>query len=41
MDEVAGTLIAVGALVVGLVFLGWACGDFNHPKTPSQSDETT
>ncbi len=41
MDEVAGMLIAVGSLVVGLLFLGWACGDFNRPKVSSQADETT
>ena len=32
MDEVTGILIAVGALIVGLIGLGWACGDFNQPK---------
>ena len=35
MDEVAGILIALGGLVVGLLVLGWAYGDFNPPKSPS------
>ena len=29
MDEVAGILIALGGLIVGLLVLGWAYGDFN------------
>ncbi|MBI3087309.1 MAG: hypothetical protein HYY91_00250 [Candidatus Omnitrophica bacterium] len=37
MDEVAGILIAVGALLGGLVVLGWACGDFHRPKTASSA----
>ena len=38
MDEVFAILIAVGALVVGLMGLGWAYGDFRRrPKAPSPS----
>lgn len=31
MDEVTGILIAVGAMIGGLLLLGWAFGDFNKP----------
>ena len=34
MDELAGILIALGALLGGLLLLGWAYGDFQRPKTP-------
>lgn len=29
MDEVIGILVAVGALIAGLLVLGWAYGDFS------------
>jgi hypothetical protein len=29
MDEVLSILIALGALVAGLLLIGWAAGDFN------------
>ena len=32
MNEVTSILIAVGALVAGLLLLGWAYGDFNRPS---------
>ncbi len=32
MDEVTSILIAVGAMLSGLVFLGWVFGDFQPPK---------
>ena len=36
MDEVVGILIACGALIGGLLLLGWACGDFQpRPGSPS------
>ncbi len=31
MAEVRGILIALAALIVGLMLLGWACGDFQRP----------
>ena len=37
MDEVAGILIALIALLGGLLVLGWASGDFERPKTPPPS----
>jgi len=37
MDEVTGILIALGALFAGLLFLSWACGDFNQPKGTSDT----
>ena len=40
MDEVAGLLIAVGALVAGLLVLGWAYGDFNPPKSGATPVDT-
>jgi len=30
MDEVVGILIALGALVGGLLLLGWSYGDFRR-----------
>ncbi len=36
MDELSGILIALGAMIVGLLILGWAYGDFNPPKTLSK-----
>ena len=33
MDEVTSILIAVGAMLAGLVFLGWVFGDFPPPKS--------
>ena len=33
MDEVTSILIAVGAMLAGLVFLGWTFGDFQPPKS--------
>ena len=38
MDEVTGILIAVGAMIAGLLLLGWAFGDFNKPKGSSGSE---
>ena len=35
MDEVAGILIALGGLIIGLLALGWTYGDFNPPKGSS------
>lgn len=32
MIEVFAILIALGALIVGLLVLGWAYGDFRSPK---------
>ncbi len=32
MVEVLAILIACGALVVGLLVLGWAYGDFQKPR---------
>jgi len=37
MDEMGGILIAVGALLAGLILLGWACGDFSRPKSGSKT----
>lgn len=34
MDEVFSILIAVGALIVGLLLIGWAAGDFQSRNTP-------
>ncbi len=34
MDELSGILIAVGAILAGLLVLAWAYGDFEKPKTP-------
>jgi len=34
MDEVIGILIACAALIGGLLFLGWAFGDFQKPHSP-------
>ena len=34
MDEVLSILIAVGALIAGLLLIGWAAGDFQPPHTP-------
>ena len=39
MDEVTGILIAVGALVGGMLLLGWACGDFQRPKGSSHAPD--
>ena len=39
MDEVAGILIALIALILGLLALGWAYGDFNQPKSPPKPDQ--
>ena len=35
MDEVAGIVIVVIALFVGLAVLGWAYGDFERPQRRS------
>jgi hypothetical protein len=32
MVEVVGILVAVGALVVGILVIGWAYGDFRSQK---------
>ena len=32
MTEVVGILIAVGALIAGLLLLGWAFGDFQKSR---------
>ena len=34
MDEVTSILIAVGAMVAGLLILGWAYGDFRRTSPP-------
>ncbi|MBI3021530.1 MAG: hypothetical protein HYY90_01380 [Candidatus Omnitrophica bacterium] len=39
MVEVVGILIAVGALLGGLLLLGWAFGDF-QPRRGGSSPET-
>jgi|GEM_PF-1537993 len=39
MDEVAGILIAVAALILGLLALGWAYGDFSQPKPAPKPDQ--
>jgi len=39
MDEVAGILIAVGVMFVGLLILSWACGDFSQPKAAPKAEE--
>ncbi len=36
MAEVRSILIALGALVVGLLIIAWAYGDFRGSKTPGQ-----
>ncbi len=33
MDEVLSILLALAALIVGLLILGWAYGDFRRDKT--------
>ena len=44
MDEVFALLIAVGALVVGILIIGWAYGDFrarpgaSRPETGSRRE---
>ncbi len=32
MEEVAGILVVVVALIAGLLVLGWAYGDFHRPS---------
>lgn len=40
MDEVAGILVAVVALILGLLALGWAYGDFSRPAAaPPKPDQ--
>ena len=34
MDEMAGILIAVAAMIVGLLVIGWAYGEFEHRPKP-------
>jgi len=41
MDEVAGILIALGAMFFGFLVLAWACGDFSQSKASSKPEETT
>ncbi len=35
MAEVRSILIALVALIVGLLVIGWAYGDFRQPKRPA------
>ena len=36
MDEVGGILIAVGALLLGILVIGWAYGDFQPSKAAAK-----
>ena len=35
MDEMAGILIAVAAMIVGLLIIGWAYGEFERREQSS------
>ena len=37
MAEVRGILIALGALILGLLGIAWAYGDFRRNNTPKSS----
>ena len=33
MDEVFAILLAVGAITIGLLVIGWSYGDFHRPRS--------
>ena len=35
MDELIGIIVALAALVLGLLGIGWAYGDFRRPVPPA------
>ena len=41
MEEVVGILIAVAALIGGLLLLGWCYGDFVRPRQSSSGTQKT
>lgn len=41
MDEVFAILAAVGALIIGLLGVGWACGDFRSSSISAAAQSRT